>query len=388
MPRRLLLLKFIVVFLSFVFVSVSLADDTWEPKVDFDSIFPSYAISMATVDKQLFLSAPNDYIGDINGQLGCEVTSSLDGCQFVLEISSPKFIRTSTLAGTLPKAGVKYKIYPEIDYDFDALYSVVEPIPEPVTFKLTLGSNETKVQKKITQVRSIHDCLLAVKYDNGNGMSYASLTFPAYVNENHPVVDRILKKALDLKLVDSFKGYQGDATSVTNEVYAIWNVMQTLGIKYSSITTPSVASQRVYSQHVRSIEESLNNTQANCVDGSVLFASVYRKIGLKTTLFIVPGHCYMGVAMDKDGKSFIAIETTRIGEVDLREPSLLRGLDSLLAGRKNNASCLSFERAVSIGNQEYDNSRAKFGKTPGYYIIDVDNAREHGIQPLRSLNSR
>ena len=81
----------------------------------------------------------------------------------------------------------------------------------------------------------------------------------------------------------SFTGYQSeDADEVLLQVFAVWNVLQRRGIKYSDIskTTPNSV---VTSQTVRFMDESLKSTQANCVDGSVLMASILEKIGIKST---------------------------------------------------------------------------------------------------------
>jgi hypothetical protein len=83
-------------------------------------------------------------------------------------------------------------------------------------------------------------------------------------------------------------GYQGSEDDVLNQVFAIWNVFQRRGIKYSSITTTSSTSKKVASQYVRTFSDILNAKQANCVEGSILFASVLRKIGMAPFLVLLP----------------------------------------------------------------------------------------------------
>ena len=359
------------------------AEVQWEAHVDCGSLFPSFIISMATFNLEKVKASPN-YIGEPLGQVGCTVTSPQDDCPFTVEISSPKFIRHSLIEGRLPKAGEKYNIYPKLDYDYDALYSVIEPEPETISVKLTLAGEEVGTQQKTVEVRSIQDCLFAFKHDNGKITPY-EFEFAAYVNENHPLIDRILKRALDLKLVNQFDGYQEGAAGVYEQAFAVWNVLQRQGIKYSSITTPSVESEKVFSQHVRSLEDSIANTQANCVDGSVMFASVFRKIGLKTFLVVIPGHCFMGIVQDEAAKKVLIIETTLIGSVDLKKLSLDRGINSLASGRKNNLSWTSFQQATQYGAKEFQEAILKIqSHTPGYYLIDIDKCRSLGIQPLKS----
>ncbi len=363
------------------------AEVKWQAEVDCGSLFPSFIISTATLNLEKAKRSEN-YFGDLNGQVGGTVTSPQDDCPFTLEVSSSKFIRKSSIEGRLPKAGEKYRIYPRLDYDYDALYSVIEPVPETISVRLILAGNEVGIQKKTVDVRSIQDCLFAMNLNNGKTRPF-DFNFAAYVNENHPLIDKILKRALELKLVNSFDGYQGGADDVYEQAFAVWNVLQRQGIKYSSITTPSAESKKVLAQHVRSLEDSIANTQANCVDGSVLFASVFRKLGLKTFLVIIPGHCFMGIVQDEAAKKLLIVETTVIGSVDLKQLSLDRGINSLMSGRKNNASRTSFEQATQRGAEEFQEAIPKIKSHAfGYYLIDIDKCRSLGIQPLRSKTAR
>ena len=66
--------------------------------------------------------------------------------------------------------------------------------------------------------------------------------FAAYVNEEHPQIDKLLREALDTRLVNRFLGYQGDTSqseNVDKQVYALWNVLQKRNFKYSSTTNRS-----------------------------------------------------------------------------------------------------------------------------------------------------
>lgn len=90
--------------------------------------------------------------------------------------------------------------------------------------------------------------------------------FAAYINEDHPIIDQFLGQAKNMGLEKRFIGYQGDKQTVLRQVYTVWYGLQRKGITYSSIVDTSLESQKVFSQNVRFIEESIYNTQANCVD--------------------------------------------------------------------------------------------------------------------------
>jgi hypothetical protein len=345
-------------------------------------LIPSYIISTATLDKKNFPHTDSSYIGDQNGMAGFIVKSPKDNCSFEAEVYSRNFIEKSTIKGVLPKKDATYRIYPALDYDYDALYSVTEARPVTLKFSLSLDGRDPDIKNITTQVRSINDaCLLAITSSDGQ-LKPILWPFAAFVNEKHPLVDKILQEALKLRLVDQFSGYQKrDPQHVYQQVYAIWNVLQRRGIKYSDITTPSVSSQKVWCQHVRLIGDSLENTQANCVDGSVLFASICRAIGLKSFIALTqnPGHCYMGVLVDGPSRHNLVLETTMIGSVDLRE------VQPPTFENQNLYSWRSFQAACEQGQRQFHMHQKHFSSgTPGYMFIDIGEWRLRGVQPLKS----
>ncbi len=106
--------------------------------------------------------------------------------------------------------------------------------------------NETVV------LRSINDCPFYVKLDdNGEQLDDISVTFAAYVNENHPWIDGLLKEALvgaKGSGLNGFTGYQsGTQEEVLLQVFAVWHALQRRGIKYSDVST-TTPSKSVYSQ--------------------------------------------------------------------------------------------------------------------------------------------
>ena len=138
----------------------------------------------------------------------------------------------------------------------------------------------------------------------------------------------------------------------------------------------------VYSQFVRLFDESVTASQANCVDGSVLMAAILRKIGLRPTLVLMPGHMFL--AVDIDDNTTIGLETTMLGEKDLRTPA--EATTSSLKKReeqKNKESWASFESAVSVGTDALKKNKKNFDSDNlDYQMIDVGKAREKGILPI------
>jgi hypothetical protein len=189
------------------------------------------------------------------------------------------------------------------------------------------------------------------------------MLFAAYVNENHPVISQIMQDALASKKVDSFGGYQGDEDDVEGEIEAVWEALKKRGMRYSTITA-SADDDNPYigSQYVRLLGESVNYSQANCVDGSVLMASIFRKMGLNTSLIEMPDHMFVAVDLDQEGKKTVFIETTMLGGS-------------------------SFEEARDEGYEQYAENKNKFDSEKedeqNYNIIDIQAARVAGIMPIK-----
>jgi hypothetical protein len=215
--------------------------------------------------------------------------------------------------------------------------------------------------------------------------------FAAYVNENHPMLDKILKEALSTKIVNAFIHYQADdPAEVLKQVFAIWTALQKRGIQYSSTTTTPGGSDVVYSQYVRFVDQSVGNAQANCADGSVLFASILRKLSIKPFLVTVPGHMYIGFYTKPDKSEFVGLETTVIGsknasdEAKEGEPAALSALRGKLdESVRETLEWKTFARAIQIASADLETNKEKFDKgDPHFQMIDLEEARTEGIMPI------
>lgn len=66
------------------------------------------------------------------------------------------------------------------------------------------------------------------------------------MNEENPMIDKLLREALDTRIVNRFLGYQGGAEVVDKQVYALWNVLQKRKFRYSSVSNTSLSSNVVF----------------------------------------------------------------------------------------------------------------------------------------------
>lgn len=352
-----------------------------------NQIFPSYVISMAG----------NSPLASSSQSEGEVVSESPDGIVSVglvsessqnvrVEISSGDVIRKSVWEGTVEK-DKPYLIRPLIDWNYDYLNRLNQPTVINIEYKAFVDGKQVLSKKAQARVRSIND--VAFGYVKNNQFVSLANFFAAYVNENHPWIDTILKEALKTGQVDSFDGYQsGDPQKVTQQVFAIWNVMQKLGFKYSSITTSSGSSPVIYSQYVRFLDQSLKATQANCVDGTILFSSILRKIGIDPFLVLEPSHMYLGYYLDSNHKMPTLLETTAMGIVNLKEFSddstVLGALNVIMgADSKDSASAKTFNNAVEIARNRLIANKSNYAQHKlGYMSVDIKEARDSGINPI------
>lgn len=90
---------------------------------------------------------------------------------------------------------------------------------------------------------------------------------------------------------------------------AIYNELRARGTTYVNITTSYFA----LTQHVRRASEVLATGGANCIDGSLLFASLLELIGMQPVVIFKTGHAYVGVRSGPGSSYVWPIETTMVG---------------------------------------------------------------------------
>ena len=368
-------------------------------------LFPSAIISTATVDWNGDEESAEDkkteddpklkkkdipIYGDENGWLAVDLIGLPKGAQVVVEISVDGFLKPSKWKGKITKVTREgeARIFPKAVWDYDALLKVRQQRPVNVTFKVTVNGEELPEETDTYLMKSLNDCPFYVLWDDeGEDFDDFSWIFAAYVNENHPWVDGILKEALESGLVSAFTGYQSeDPKEVMMQVFAIWNVLQRRGIKYSDVssTTPS---KFVVSQTVRFLDDSIEATQANCVDGTVLMASILQKIGINSYLVMVPGHCFLAfdVGEEEEAKR-IGLETTMLGENELNPVKDIPNLSQKAKLKEFQASYKTFSNAVKTGNAALKEHAEEFEseEDPNIQLISVSDARELGIMPIAS----
>lgn len=372
---------------GFAIAGSAATEPTWEPFVEpYNQVFPSLEIATATMEADPDDADPAT-VGDPQGLIGVELSGGRAGARFELTVRVPGLARDSRLTGTVPKVDDAVTLAPTLVWDYAALAAIRQSRPATVEFELSVDGRSLGSRVQRVRVRSVNDALYYIDEEDDDQDLDFNWMFAAYVNEEHPAVDGILKEALDAGVVDSFSGYQSeDSDEVLKQVYAIWHVLQQRGIRYSNITRTASEHANVMSQHVRFLDESLAMTQANCVDGSVLMASVLRKIDIAPVLVLVPGHMFLGFALDEEGTEMAYLETTMLGDVKPQRGKQLAAVKnrSISFGVAIDASLASFEAAIAEGQRQVDEAADAFADEDDldHQMIDLQFARESGVMPI------
>jgi len=346
--------------------------------VETDQVFPAEILSLATRHVQ---TLPPRYLGDPNSVFGVAIVSSVPDVRVRVSVKVDRLAVESNFETTISEANQQFEVWPTIRFDTRSLARIRESFPTTALFSVFVNGVSFGEQSRTIQVRSINDVPFAHILRDGR-VQDLSFLFAAFVDESHPLIDRILQQALGVNVVQRFVGYQGSPQNVIREVFAVWNVLQRQDVKYSNITTPSGQSQTVLSQHVRFLDEAMQFSQANCVDGSVLFASVLYKLGIYPVLVKLPGHMFLGFYTDAQRQQISFLETTLIGEPGLN--SFQRSWTfKTNDGYLSSESYRQFVNALNSGSGGFQKVAVQIrAKTPGYLLIDIQAARRAGISAI------
>jgi hypothetical protein len=145
--------------------------------------------------------------------------------------------------------------------------------------------------------------------------------FGTFVTPNDPAVMSFLRKVATHHPQGSLVGYEepGNAAGVESQIKAIFEALrEDAKITYiNSVISfaPEDASQMT--QRVRLPAESLKDQEANCIDGTVLVASLIEAMTMNAAIVVVPGHAFVGWEKHPKSGEWDYLETTWIGRTDV-----------------------------------------------------------------------
>ena len=131
----------------------------------------------------------------------------------------------------------------------------------------------------------------------------------AWVTPNDPAVEALLTAA-KARLVGR-QSFSGPQSASLPQVKAIYDELQARGVSY--VMDPGINSDRFVGQRTRLPAQVIASTNAQCLEGTLLFASALEAIGLDPILVVVPGHAFIGWhASPADKTQRLFLETTMV----------------------------------------------------------------------------
>jgi hypothetical protein len=335
-------------------VRASAAALEWKVEITPDGeLFPALDLSQAPQQS----SAP----GGGNGLVSVRVRNP-DGARHVLLRLMTEGLRAPAVVEADLAAHGTLELRPRLDWDTSRLRTWTKPSAQTLRIALESPGLATQARDVAVRVHPLDDALYYVR--EGRERVDLGWVFAAYVNPEDPVVDEV--RALALRFDPGFDDPADTAEERTRKVLAVWTALAEHGLRYAAGDPALSRGPAVYSQRVRLLADVWNERKANCLDGSVLIASVLERLAISAFIVLVPGHAFVGYRADRDRVEFL--ETTLLGS-------------RASAGADAQAN---FEAARSAGRARWQHVAGKFDKRhrPDYALIDIETARSYGIIPL------
>ena len=110
----------------------------------------------------------------------------------------------------------------------------------------------------------------------------------AWVTPSHKSVEAFLSEAKKRAPRNTFSGEQA---ATIPQVKAIFDTLQAKGVSY--VMDPEVNMATGYGQRARLPADVLATTNAQCLEGAILYATLLEAIGLQSAIVLVPGHAFV-----------------------------------------------------------------------------------------------
>lgn len=362
----------------------------WDADIRFPgTFFPAFALSAAGLDAKGPVDTPQASGYLASASFAVRLVEAPAGSKVKIRVDVPEIGVSGEIETSAPQPGQPKFVAPRLSWSQARLAGIAQPITAEVIFTVSVDGVAAGEQRKPLRIRASNDSPIRACRTPTQCADYSQY-MAAFVNEDHPVIDRVLREALEIPVlpVKRWVGTQATEQEVMQQVWAIWYLFQRKGMTYSNITTVSDTRAEVFSQTVRPLSQALETQQANCIDGTALFASILRKIGIEPMIVLVPGHAFLGFFADAQQTRPVFLETTMLNSPSnpfYRNKPTKAGMDlARITGNDIHMkqSWASFTEAIAEGQREYAAAQAHFGKTPGYALVPIRKARSAGIQAL------
>jgi hypothetical protein len=180
--------------------------------------------------------------------------------------------------------------------------------------------------------------------------------YGAWVTPFAEAVQERVRRAAALHPAGVLAGYvRGGPERVREQVGAVYRALREHGLAYVNTVADYGAPPGTVTQRARLPHEALAQRSANCVDGTLLFASALEGASLSPALLFVPGHALAGWESDEGAGDWQFLETTMLGTHD-------------------------FAAACASGQKQYEQAREFYPDT--VRLHRVADLRARGIWPM------
>ncbi len=235
------------------------------------------------------------------------------------------------------------------------------------SFTLTITSQEEIIHTKQYEID-------LMPYDHWLGTTILPQTIASFVTPNHPAINTlVLKTAEVLKQISgssSLNEYSSRNTDdVRAQVAAVFAAIHMQGIVYR----PIPASYEEIGQRVTMPDQVLSTKIGNCIELTLLFASVLEAIGINAGIVIMHGHAYLAAWLVDD-----CYPSSICDDASYIEKAISKGIDDMMVLECTmvTAEDASFDKAVAIAERNLaDLSSFEM-------FIDIKRCRLENILPL------
>lgn len=211
-------------------------------------------------------------------------------------------------------------------------------------------------------------------YDQWLGTTIMPQSVASFVLPNNPLVGGIVVKAAailkELSGTSSFTEYQsGNPNEVVRQVAAIYGALHGEGLVYRSLP----ASFETVGQRVTLPDQVIAGKLGNCVELTILFASVLESVGINSCIVLQRGHAYLAVWLVDD-----CCQYSLCDDPAFIEKKCSKGIDEMMVLECTGVTqeTTSFEQAVQIAQKNLANL-SLFEQS-----IDIRRCRLERIYPL------
>ncbi len=234
-------------------------------------------------------------------------------------------------------------------------------------FKITVSSKDEIISESSFQIEFM-------PYDHWLGTTILPQTLVSFITPNHPSINMLVVKTAEVlkQLTGSsvLHAYQtGNNNDVRKQVAAVFAALHQHGIVYRGVP----ASYEAVGQRITMPDQVVASKIGNCIELTLLMASVLEAIGINCVIVLQEGHAYLGVWLVNDCYTCSVCD-----DAAYIEKKCSRGIDEMLVLEctqvaQENAS---FEAAIQIAERNLANH--------GIFemFVDVKRSRLERIFPL------